>query len=427
MSAHELYSDVPRGQILATYDTYAEAQKAVDFLSDEGFPVQHVSIVGSDLRMVENVMVRLTRAGRPPLARPPAPGSACSSASCSHYLPPKASRALWAWGWPRVCSTAWSSERSSASPATHSRGGKARLHQSQQDREQAAMIFFCTWAEADRGARGAGSDDPRGRLIAGTCACRASPGPSAPRVVNDRVNGSCYRPNGHGLPQRGAFGTARPLRTDRFSPFGPRYQRRDRTAVPTGTVYTPRAENPCSTASPEADVSLAVAGAVLIVAVIGGGTATAADFVTSKDVKDDSLRSGDVRDGSLKVKDLAARAVSRLQGATGAKGATGASGARTARPARPAPRATRVRRARRATRARTRLMPVRTGRSSTATSSVTATPTSAPDRRVRRSVKGRSASVPVPPATRPPSETRSTSRVIWSAGSRRLASRFSRR
>ena len=61
LSAHELYSDVPRGQTLATYDTYAEAQKAVDFLSDEGFPVQHVFIVGSDLRMVENVMGRLTR------------------------------------------------------------------------------------------------------------------------------------------------------------------------------------------------------------------------------------------------------------------------------------------------------------------------------------------------------------------------------
>jgi len=56
-----LYSDIPRGQVLATYDTYVEAQKAVDFLSDEGFPVQHVSIVGSDLRMVENVTGRLTR------------------------------------------------------------------------------------------------------------------------------------------------------------------------------------------------------------------------------------------------------------------------------------------------------------------------------------------------------------------------------
>jgi fatty acid desaturase len=62
MSAHDQYSDVPRGQVVGTYDTYAEAQRAVDFLSDEQFPVQHVSIVGSDLKMVENVLGRLTRA-----------------------------------------------------------------------------------------------------------------------------------------------------------------------------------------------------------------------------------------------------------------------------------------------------------------------------------------------------------------------------
>lgn len=61
MSAHEQYSDVPRGQVVGTYDTYAEAQRAVDFLSDEQFPVKHVSIVGSDLKMVENVLGRLTR------------------------------------------------------------------------------------------------------------------------------------------------------------------------------------------------------------------------------------------------------------------------------------------------------------------------------------------------------------------------------
>lgn len=61
MSPHELYSDIPRGQVLGTYDTYAEAQRAVDFLSDEEFPVEHVSILGSDLRMVENVTGRLTR------------------------------------------------------------------------------------------------------------------------------------------------------------------------------------------------------------------------------------------------------------------------------------------------------------------------------------------------------------------------------
>jgi hypothetical protein len=61
MSAHAQYSDIPRGQVVGSYDTYAEAQRAVDYLSDKGFPVQHVSIVGSDLRMVENVLGRLTR------------------------------------------------------------------------------------------------------------------------------------------------------------------------------------------------------------------------------------------------------------------------------------------------------------------------------------------------------------------------------
>ncbi|MGH8891836.1 MAG: general stress protein [Actinomycetes bacterium] len=67
MSAHEQYSDIPRGQVVGSYDTYAEAQRAVDYLSDHQFPVQHVSIVGSDLRMVENVLGRLTR-GRAALA-----------------------------------------------------------------------------------------------------------------------------------------------------------------------------------------------------------------------------------------------------------------------------------------------------------------------------------------------------------------------
>ncbi len=61
MSTHEQYSDIPRGQVVGNYDTYLEAQAAVDFLSDQQFPVQHVSIVGSDLKMVENVLGRLTR------------------------------------------------------------------------------------------------------------------------------------------------------------------------------------------------------------------------------------------------------------------------------------------------------------------------------------------------------------------------------
>ncbi|WP_299033465.1 general stress protein [uncultured Pseudokineococcus sp.] len=50
----------PTGEEVASYDTYAAAQAAVDFLSDEQFPVQHVTIVGTDLRMVERVLGRLT-------------------------------------------------------------------------------------------------------------------------------------------------------------------------------------------------------------------------------------------------------------------------------------------------------------------------------------------------------------------------------
>ena len=46
--------------VLATYGTYAQAQRAVDFLSDEKFPVQHLRIIGTDLRMIETITGRLT-------------------------------------------------------------------------------------------------------------------------------------------------------------------------------------------------------------------------------------------------------------------------------------------------------------------------------------------------------------------------------
>lgn len=42
------------------YPTYAAAQQAVDYLSDNGFPVQHATLVGVDLRLVETVTGRLT-------------------------------------------------------------------------------------------------------------------------------------------------------------------------------------------------------------------------------------------------------------------------------------------------------------------------------------------------------------------------------
>jgi hypothetical protein len=45
---------------LAVYDTYEQAQKAVDFLSDNHFPVEDVMIVGTDLKQVERVTGRLT-------------------------------------------------------------------------------------------------------------------------------------------------------------------------------------------------------------------------------------------------------------------------------------------------------------------------------------------------------------------------------
>src|SRR3954469_24018554 len=47
-------------QTIARYDHYEDAQRAVDHLSDSGFPVEGVEIVGSDLHLVEHVTGRLT-------------------------------------------------------------------------------------------------------------------------------------------------------------------------------------------------------------------------------------------------------------------------------------------------------------------------------------------------------------------------------
>jgi len=58
----------PRGgETVATYDSYEDAQRAVDYLSDHGFPVQNARIVGSNLHTVEQVTGRLTT-GRATLA-----------------------------------------------------------------------------------------------------------------------------------------------------------------------------------------------------------------------------------------------------------------------------------------------------------------------------------------------------------------------
>ena len=52
--------DLQYPQSLAVYEQYADAQKAVDFLSDHEFPVQNCMIVGTDLKQVERVTGRLT-------------------------------------------------------------------------------------------------------------------------------------------------------------------------------------------------------------------------------------------------------------------------------------------------------------------------------------------------------------------------------
>jgi hypothetical protein len=49
----------PRRVVVASYESYPEAQRAVDHLSDERFPVERVAIVAEDLRLVEQVTGRM--------------------------------------------------------------------------------------------------------------------------------------------------------------------------------------------------------------------------------------------------------------------------------------------------------------------------------------------------------------------------------
>ena len=63
-SARPMFSSrgggVPRGEEVASFASYAEAQHAVDSLSDEGFPVQCLTIIGTDLRQVERITGRMS-------------------------------------------------------------------------------------------------------------------------------------------------------------------------------------------------------------------------------------------------------------------------------------------------------------------------------------------------------------------------------
>lgn len=47
-------------RVIATFEDYRDAERAVDELSDRGFPVERVSIVGRDLNIVEQVTGRMT-------------------------------------------------------------------------------------------------------------------------------------------------------------------------------------------------------------------------------------------------------------------------------------------------------------------------------------------------------------------------------
>jgi hypothetical protein len=42
------------------YIRYEDAERAVDYLSDRKYPVEHLTVVGCDLRLVETVIARLT-------------------------------------------------------------------------------------------------------------------------------------------------------------------------------------------------------------------------------------------------------------------------------------------------------------------------------------------------------------------------------
>ncbi|MFD1714254.1 general stress protein [Amnibacterium flavum] len=55
-----LQPTLPKGEVVASYETYVEAQQAVDQLVKVDFAVQDVSIVGNDLKSVERVTGKLT-------------------------------------------------------------------------------------------------------------------------------------------------------------------------------------------------------------------------------------------------------------------------------------------------------------------------------------------------------------------------------
>ena len=60
MEAQTTPTSLPPRRVIASYTRYEEAQRAVDYLSDEKFPVERVAIIGEGLQLVEQVTGRLT-------------------------------------------------------------------------------------------------------------------------------------------------------------------------------------------------------------------------------------------------------------------------------------------------------------------------------------------------------------------------------
>ncbi|SIO20811.1 general stress protein [Agromyces cerinus] len=54
------YPILPKGETVASFETYAEAQSAVDALAKAEFPVKELAIVGTDLTSVERITGKLT-------------------------------------------------------------------------------------------------------------------------------------------------------------------------------------------------------------------------------------------------------------------------------------------------------------------------------------------------------------------------------
>ena len=49
----------PARQVIATFDNYADAERAVDYLSDQRFEVDRLAIVGRELEYVEEILGRM--------------------------------------------------------------------------------------------------------------------------------------------------------------------------------------------------------------------------------------------------------------------------------------------------------------------------------------------------------------------------------